>query len=243
MRPDADAGVDVAAQTPSGGGTDQGDRDPADNVDGSGERWGCLVLDRASRFIVAHATGRIGEELVATAVRQVAQRTRQRPLAWCSDGWRGYARVVTQQYRQPQRTGQRGRPRLVVPSAVRLTQSVKQRDARGRLLGVEIRAALGALIEPAGTVHVERVNGALRDRLNALTRKTHAFAKTTGTWDALLSLQIFEHNWLRPHPALRLPVITSGRQYDQRTPAMVLHLSDHVWSWREFLTTPVRISS
>ncbi len=58
-----------------------------------------------------------------------------------------------------------------------LTQTVKHRNEQGRLLSVEIRAALGADVHPAGTVHVERPGGALRDRLGALTRKTHAFAK------------------------------------------------------------------
>jgi len=41
-------------------------------------------------------------------------------------------------------------------------------------------------LEPAGTVHIERLNGTLRDRLGALTRKTHAFAKRDATWDALV---------------------------------------------------------
>lgn len=49
-------------------------------------------------------------------------------------------------------------------------------------LVVKIRAALGPRVGSAGTVHVERPGGAVRDRLNALTRKTHAFAK----WDASL---------------------------------------------------------
>ena len=35
-----------------------------------------------------------------------------------------------------------------------------------------------------------------RDRLAALTRKTHAFAKTAKTWDALFGLSVLEHNWL-----------------------------------------------
>jgi hypothetical protein len=34
-----------------------------------------------------------------------------------------------------------------------------------------------------------------------------------------------------------------GRLYEQRTPAMALRLTDQVWTWREFLTTPIRISS
>ena len=94
-------------------------------------------------------------------------------------------------------------------------------------------------------MHVEGRNGVCRDRLNALTRKTHAFAKSTTIWDALsvLDLQVFEQNWLHPHPAVRQPVVAVGRVYDQRTPAMALRLTDHTWTWREFLTTPTHVSS
>ena len=98
------------------------------------------------------------------------------------------------------------------------------------------------MAQPA-PVHVERRNGVCRDRLNALTRKTHAFAKTATTWDTLLDLHVFEQNWLYPHPALRVPAVAAGHVYDPHTPAMALHLTDHVWSWREFLMTPTRISS
>jgi IS1 family transposase len=215
----------------------------ADRRPSSGERWGCLVLDRASRFVVAYATGRIGDELVARAVAQTAARTGQRPFAWCTDGWRGYPEVLTQQYRQPQRTGRRGRPPLVVPNTLQVTQTVKHRDTHGHLLSVEMRAALGKLVDHPGTHHIERLNGGVRDRLNALTRKTHAFAKTAATWDSLLAVHLFEHNWLRPHLALRVPQVSLHRHFARRTPAMALHLSDHLWTWREFLTTPVHSSS
>jgi len=61
------------------------------------------------------------------------------------------------------------------------------------------------------------------------------------TWDALFSLALFEHNWLRSHVALRLPVpeAHAGRRYERRSPAMALGLTDHVWSWDEFLRLPV----
>lgn len=137
-------------------------------------------------------------------------RPRGRPLKWCSDGWRGYAAILTRAYRQPVHSGQPGRPPLVVPSGVRLTQTIKHRDAHGKLLSIEIRAALGEVIPQPATVHIERVNGTLRDRLNALTRKTHAFAKRDATWDALVHLQLFEHNWIRPHRTLRLPMPTEN---------------------------------
>ena len=98
-----------------------------------------------------------------------------------------------------------------------------------------------AAAQPA-LVHVERRNGVCRDRVNALTRKTHAFAKADATWDALLGLHVFEQNWLRAHPALREPEADGGRRYRRRSPAMVLGLADRLWSWEEFLTRPVPVS-
>ena len=201
------------------------------------------MQERQSRFVVAWATGPLSEALIEQAVTTTVQRTHQRQLHWFSDGWHGYRGILERAYRKRMLTGKRGRPRLVVPQSVTLTQTVKHRDEHGRMLSVETRAALGVLIEPAGTVHVERLNGALRDRLNALTRKTHAFAKRDDTWDALVGLQLFDHNFHRAHRALRLPLADGGmRRYHHRSPAMALGLTDHRWSFLELLTTRVPIT-
>lgn len=100
-----------------------------------------------------------------------------------------------------------------------------------------MRAVIGEQVAFPYTVHLERLNGSLRDRLSCLTRKTHAFAKEAETWDALFRLALFEHNWLRFHIALRVPLPEpwDARRYQQRTPAMALGLTDHQWSWQEFL--------
>jgi hypothetical protein len=181
--------------------------------------------------------------LIERAVTSAVERTHQRPLCWFSDGWQSYQNILMQAYRQPVMTGKRGRPRLVVPDTLSLTQTVKHRDAHGRLLSVEIRAALAASLEPAGTVHIERLNGTLRDRLGALTRKTHAFAKRDATWDALVGLQLFDHNFHRAHRALRLPVGDGGvRRYHHRSPAMALGLTNHRWSFLELVTTRVPVT-
>jgi hypothetical protein len=150
--------------------------------------------------------------------------------------------VLTRAYRRPVPTGRRGRPPLRVPDGLALTQTIKHRDEHGRLLEIETRATLGAPVPRPATVHVERLNGVLRDRLGCLTRKTHAFAKLAETWDALLGLAVFEHNWLRPHPALRHPSGTPERRYDPSTPAMALGLTDHPRTWTDCLTMPVSIS-
>jgi hypothetical protein len=55
---------------------------------------------------------------------------------------------------------------LRVPEGASLTQTIKHRDEHGRLLNVEIRATIGATgVEQPVPVHIERLNGVLRDRL------------------------------------------------------------------------------
>ncbi len=188
---------------------------------------------------MAHASGRIGDALIAAAVATTARRTQHQAFAWCSDGWQGYRQILTRQYRRPLLMGYRGRPRRVMPDAVQLTQTIKHRDAQGHLVSVETRATLGDLVPAPGTIHVERFNGILRDHLNALTRKTHAFAKRDATWDALVSLAVWEHNWLRGHPALRRAL--GPHQFQPCSPAMALGVTETVWSWTAFLTTSIPV--
>src|SRR5258708_4503658 len=101
-------------------------------------------------------------------------------------------------------------------------------------------SARGSLTLPLSST--PRVNGTLRDRLNALTRKTHAFAKRDATWDALVGLQLFDHNFHRAHQALRLPRKDGVRRYRQQSPAMALGLTDHLWSFQELLTSRIPIT-
>lgn len=198
-----------------------------------GERWGCLIQDRESRFVIAHASGPVGEELIAETVNLAVERSGKRAFGWFSDGWKGYEAILRRAYRFRKHTSTNGRPPWLLPDELSLTQIVKHRDAKGRLLSMEVRVAIGSSPAKAGTSHVERLNGALRDRVAALTRKTHAFAKRDDTWDALLGLQLFDHNFHRPHQALRLPVEMPGRRYQQRSPAMALGLTEHLWSFED----------
>lgn len=175
------------------------------------------------------------------------QATRRRTAAhagvsWISDGWEAYAEVVTAIYCDPVPAGIGGRDWFVLrrTPGVRRTQAVKHRRGR-RLARIEVRATIGAAAEQPSTVHIERLNGVLRDRLACLTRKTHAFAKQPALWDAAVGLALFEHNWLRFHPALRQPLAEprQGRRYHRRTPAMALGLTDHRWAVVDFLTRPI----
>src|SRR5947209_16917443 len=70
----------------------------------------------------------------------------------------------------------------------------------------------------------------------------HAFAKCDATWDALVTLQLFDHNFHRPQRALRLPFEDGVHRYRQRSPAMALGLTDHLWSFQDLLTSRVPIT-
>lgn len=174
-------------------------------------------------------------------MRTTRQRTAgQIGIQWLSDGWEPYADVIEELYRDPEPVGIRDWTVLRRAAGTGLTQVIKRRQGR-RIVQVDVRATIGEAAEQPYLVHVERMNGVLRDRLNCLTRKTHAFAKEPATWDAVFTLALFEHNWLRPHTALRVPleVPCHGRRYLQRTPAMAIGLTDHIWTFHDFLTYPI----
>ena len=136
--------------------------------------------------MVAHAGGPRGETLLTTAVARAHARSAGRPVAWRSDGWGPYPTVIARAYHRPVHTGTRGRPPRRVPAGVALTQTVKRRDRRGRLVRVETRATIGAPVAQPAPVHGDQLNGVLpgtrlRVWLACLTRKTHVFAKTATT--------------------------------------------------------------
>jgi len=192
--------------------------------------------------VVAWAFAGSEDEGAPRVVTQTRQRTAgQRGVPWVSDGRKVYQREVQRVYRDPQRLGKRGRPRLVPTPGVGLTQAVKHRCG-GKVVRIEVHQVLGQPLECPYAVHEERLNGVLRDRLNCLTRKTHAFAhafaKDEQTWDAAVVLCVFEGNWLRAHPALGEAAngLPNGRRYRRRSPAMAMGLTNHVWGWEEFLT-------
>ena len=201
-----------------------------------------MSVDRPSRFVVAWASGPDPAALAGRIVPATRARTAGRAgVPWVGDGQPAYEEAVQRAYRDRVPGGVRpGWDYLPLASGVALTQAVKHRRGR-RLERVDVRATIGPLVEQPYAVHLERLNGCLRDRLGCLTRKTHAFAKDEQTWDAALGMALFEHNWLRPHVALRqpLPEPIDGRRYRRRTPAMAIGLADHPWTMHEFLTRPV----
>lgn len=78
-------------------------------------------------------------------------------------------------------------------------------------------------LDRAGTSHVERKNGTLRQWCKRLTRLTYAFSKKWGNLKAALALHFAHCNFCRIHGSLRI------------TPAMAAGITDHVWTIAELV--------
>lgn len=91
---------------------------------------------------------------------------------------------------------------------------VKFRVARGSWFSVRDRA---------GTSHVERKNGTLRQWCKRQTRLTYAFSRSWDNLRAALALHFAYYNLCRIHGSLRI------------TPAMAAGIADHVWTLEELI--------
>jgi hypothetical protein len=159
-----------------------------------------------------------------------------RPLLLVTDGWRGYVAAWQKAFRQPVRTGHRGRPFLVAWPQVAFAQSVKWREA-GRVLGLRVCRLAGdwaqiARLPPAGqvlsTAYIERLNATFRQRLSGLCRRTRCLLRSETTLSAGMYLVGTVYNFCTPHQSLR-------QDKQPTTPAMAAGLTGHPWSVGELL--------
>lgn len=129
------------------------------------------------------------------------------------------------------------------------TQMVKQRDATGNLIGVNVRVIYGdeTTLARTGTrtVYVERTNLTSRLMNGRLVRKTLGFSKELTMLEASCVWEDAIYNLTRSVKTLRLEVMPqTQRRWVQRSPAMAAGITDHIWSIRQVLrAVPVPTNS
>src|SRR6266851_1144059 len=149
------------------------------------------------------------------------------------------------------RTGKRGRPRLprCAPHPDLVYGQLVTQKKQGKLLTLSTRVVLGAarlthLGFTISTALVERVNLTVRQALAPLVRKTSSFWKDRERLrQRVVFFQAF-YNVARPPMSLRPPLPLHERtrhgamcpRWRERTPAMAVGVTDHVWTFRELLT-------
>ena len=141
--------------------------------------------------------------------------------------------------------------RYRIPRTLAHVQVVKHRQGK-KLESVDICKAHGSwsriqkALDSMGynmpnTSTVERFNGTAR-RMNAhQVRRSLAFAKRHRTRQAIAWWSATVYNWVREHRSLKVLLSEpQGRKlYQQRTPAMAIGLTQHIWTEADILRCPV----
>lgn len=201
--------------------------------------WMALALAVSSRLwlgavVQVSRDGVLAERLARLVRRCVVAGA---PLVWSVDGWAPYVTAILRVFRDPVRTGQRGRPQLRRWPGLALAQVVKHTAERRRLVGITRHVVCGAAEQVTAcfgegvinTAWIERLNGTFRARLCALVRRGRALARQTATLHGATYLTGAVYNFCTPHGTL------SFRAHRPTTPAMAAGLTDHCWSLQELL--------
>ena len=93
----------------------------------------------------------------------------------------------------------------------------------GRVVGKEKRIIYGKPnFADTETTDIENFNGILRERIGRLVRKTKCFSKCKQRLESAIHLFQFYWNFINEFKRAS-------------SPAMMVRLTDHLWSWHEFL--------
>ena len=207
--------------------------------------WIQTALAMGSWFLLWVDVGPRTQEQAALMLAQVVARVRELPL-FLTDGWKAYSAALLQVlgmvYRRRRRgkVGRKPKPRLVAPKHLFYAQVVKVRNQRGQVAEVNRRVVFGGprrfmqqlrlrqLGTTIQTAFMERWYGTLRGLVAPLRRRTRCLSWSWGRHRGRLWLMVSLYNFVMPHKSLR-----QGRT--RRTPAMAIGLTDHIWSYREYI--------
>lgn len=214
--------------------------------------WMALALAAPTRLWLGGAiSGQRDLVLIARLVQRVRACVVTPAILVCVDGLVSYVTAFLQVFRQPIRTGRRGRPRLVLPARFQFAQVVKhaanrhvvgvtRRVVHGTLADIEAVLAATATGTVINTAYIERLNATFRAHLAPLTRRGRAIVHTAAALTAGMWLVGTAYNFCWLHESLRQRAPAHApRKWHQRTPAMAAGLTDHCWTMAELLRFPI----
>jgi hypothetical protein len=171
-------------------------------------------------------------------------------ILFCTDGLVSYPKAIIKVFREPDRTGQSGRPRFVAWPNLLIAQVVKQYEEY-RVVGIArkiyqgTKGAIATVIAQTqgygdiNTAFIERLNATFREHLASLVRRGRALARESETLHDGMYLVGCVYNFCTEHESLRLPGLIGGRKWLERTPAMASGITDHCWKVSELLAYQV----
>jgi hypothetical protein len=219
-----------------------------------GKVWMALALAVPSRLWLGGVISRHRDlPLITRLVQRVLACAVTPAILVCVDGLASYVTAFPHVFRQPIRTGRRGRPRLVLPDGFQVAQVVKhsakrhvvgvtRRVLHGTLAGIEAVLKATATGTVSNTAYSERLNATFRSHLAPLTRRGRAIARTDAALTAGLWLVGTAYTFCWPHDSLRQPAPDHApRQWLLRTPAMAAGLAQRPWTIGDLLRFPIPV--
>jgi hypothetical protein len=210
--------------------------------------WMALALAVPTRLWLGGEISRHRDlPLITRLVQRVWACAASPVILVCVDGLVSYVTAFWKVFRQPIRTGRRGRPRLVLPDGFQFAQVVKhsarrhvvgvtRRVVHGTLVGIEAVLTATAMGTVINTAYIERLNATFRAHLAPLARRGRAITRTEAALTAGMWLVGTAYNICWPHDSLRLLAAPGApRKWHERTPAMAAGLADHPWTLGELL--------
>src|SRR3954467_3125914 len=211
--------------------------------------WMAMAMAVPSRlWLGGVVSARRDLTLILTVVGMVRRAAKGLKFLVCVDGLASYVTAFTRVFRDPERTGKRGRPRLKAIPGLLLGRVIKHHSGR-RLVDVTRRVVLGTAEAIAGvlsatgtgtginTSYIERLNATFRSAMCPLVRRGRAIARGEGVLTGWMYLVGCAYNFCWEHDSLRIAAPPWERlKWRARTPAMAAGLTDHRWTMRELLT-------
>jgi IS1 family transposase len=229
--------------------------DPDDPADANrGDYWDHVAFDPESRLVLAVVPGARDAEAVEAVVDELKRRTDRDVLKLVtSDEYPAYETALLNAFGEEVTTTATGRasrkmvPEKAPPPGLNYA-TVEKRRERGRVVEIVTRVAFGTMAavqtvlsqseasRRINTSFLERENATDRHHNARKVRKTYTFSKDWRVHEAMTYFTLYSYNFCWPVRTLR-ERDDEGR-WKQRTPAMAAGLSDHVWTMREWITTP-----
>jgi IS1 family transposase len=212
--------------------------------------WLWTAMDPVSKFWLATKVGPRSTALAQQLIHQLVKRlkTGQVPL-FLTDGYPAYETALLSHFGhwlEPAADISQRKPRGWPLPQLHYVQVIKKRICR-RLVSVSKRLVFGSwpLVQQrlaasgwqVNTAFIERLNLSIRQHVPGLGRRVNTLALSpTGLVQQVTLFQLY-YNFCLPHATLKVALKNNHtrQKWQQRSPAMAVGLTDHLWSLGEVL--------
>jgi len=190
-----------------------------ENIRQRGDAYTFIGLERTSKLVVAWHLGKRDRINTEDFISKVRSATAAIPFDVSTDAFPAYEMAIDAGLYD------RANHSEVVKIFSNAAQPITESYRPAKFIAVAKDVVRGTPdLDRAGTSHVERKNGTLRQWCKRLTRLTYAFSKKWENLQSALALHFAHYNFCRIHGSLRI------------TPAMAAGITDHVWDLAELIT-------